>query len=183
MSFAELHADALTVLQRWHPADPAQESLRQAYISYLLGMPDAMARSCAPGHLTASAVVIDPSRAATLLTLHPRIGRWVQLGGHCEPDDDGLRAAAEREAREESGIEDLRVSALPLQLDVHPLTCSGGVPTRHLDVRYLVVTSPGAEPVISDESDDLLWFEFDRLPSGLDASTLALIDAARRAIG
>lgn len=183
MSFDDLRTDALGVLERWRPAEPGQESLRQAYISYLLGMPDAMSRSCAPGHLTASVVVVDPGRDATLLTLHPRLGRWVQLGGHCEPDDTGLRAAAEREGREESGIADIRVSELPLQLDVHPLTCSGGVPTRHLDVRYLATSPPGAEPVISEESDDLRWFPFDRLPDDLDASTLVLLDAARRALG
>ena len=29
-----------------------------------------------------------------LLTLHPRIGLWVQLGGHIEPEDGSLLAAA-----------------------------------------------------------------------------------------
>ncbi|MFV0532703.1 MAG: NUDIX hydrolase [Cumulibacter sp.] len=174
-----LHADALSTLEGWRPADAGQQALRQAYIAYLLAMPEAMQRSCAPGHLTASAVVVDVARRATLLTLHPRLGRWVQLGGHCEPEDATLRGAALREASEESGIDGLRIDPLPLQLDVHPLTCSGGVPTRHLDVRYLVQAPPYAEAVISAESDDLLWFSFDELPDGLDASTLALIAAAR----
>lgn len=178
MSGTALHADALATLHDWRPADPDQDALRHAYISYLLAMPAAMARSCAPGHLTASAVVVDPARRATLLTAHPRIGRWVQLGGHCEPEDATLQAAALREAREESGIEQLSIDPLPLQLHVHPLTCSGGVPTRHLDVRYLVIAPAYAEAVISDESDDLRWFGFDELPEDLDASTVTLIAEA-----
>jgi hypothetical protein len=38
-----------------------------------------------------------------LLTLHPRLGRWVQLGATCEPSDVDILAAARREAVEESG--------------------------------------------------------------------------------
>lgn len=177
-----LHADALATLQAWAPTDPGQDALRHAYISYLLAMPDAMQRSCAPGHLTASAVVVDPARSATLLTLHPRIGRWVQLGGHCEPEDVTLQSAALREATEESGIAGLSIAGAPLQLDVHPLTCSGGVPTRHLDVRYLVTAPEYAQEAISDESDDLQWFAFDDLPDGIDESTRLLIAAAAAAL-
>lgn len=178
MSFGELHADARSVLGAWRPADPSQEALRQSYLAFLDARCDAMQRDCAPGHLTASVVVVDRSRRATLLTLHPRIGRWVQLGGHCEPEDRTLAAAAEREGREESGIAELRIADQPLQLDVHPITCSGGVPTRHLDVRYLAWASDGAQEGISDESDDLRWFCFDALPAGLDEATRRLLELA-----
>ncbi len=47
---------------------------------------------------------------------------------------------------------------------MHPVTCSLGVPTRHLDVRYLVRAPAGAVPRISDESDDLRWWPLDALP-------------------
>ena len=178
-----LHADARAVIAalggagRPH-ASPADEAVREAYLGYLLARPDAMWRSCVSGHLTASTVVVDPSRDAVLLTLHPRLGRWVQVGGHCEPQDATLLAAARREAVEESGIAALTMDPVPIHLDVHPVTCSLGVPTRHFDVRFLAVTPPGAEPVISEESLDLRWFGWDDLPAGTE-SLRPLLAAAR----
>jgi 8-oxo-dGTP pyrophosphatase MutT (NUDIX family) len=124
-----------------------------------------MARSCAPGHLTASTVVLDAAGDHVLLTLHPRVGRWLPLGGHCE-DDPSLADAALREAVEESGIPGLVLDPEPVHLDVHALTCSLGVPTRHFDVRYVAVAPAGAEPVRSEESHDLRWWPVDALPEG-----------------
>src|SRR5882724_1806769 len=150
-----LHANALALLGDWRPDDHGQESLRQAYLGFLNAREDACARSCAAGHVTASAVVLDATGSNVLLTLHPRVGRWLQLGGHCEPSDAGLVEAALREATEESGIDGLSIDPTPVHLDVHPITCSLGVPTRHFDVRFAVHAPVGAQPVRSDESDDL----------------------------
>ena len=161
-----LHAEAVATLGSWPAPDRGQEALRQAFLGFLAAREDACHRSCAAGHLTASALVLDHSGRRVLLTLHPRVGRWLQLGGHCEPGDPSLVGAALREATEESGIAGLRIGDRPVHLDVHPVTCSLGVPTRHFDVRYVVHAPPGAEPVRSDESDDLRWWPVDALPAG-----------------
>ncbi|MBE8523658.1 NUDIX hydrolase [Amycolatopsis sp. H6(2020)] len=161
-----LHADAVATLSSWRPAVAAQESLRQAFLGFLAAREDSCRRSCAAGHLTASAVVLDHTGTRVLLTLHPRVGRWLQLGGHCEPSDASLAGAALREATEESGMPGLRISPEPVHLDVHPITCSLGVPTRHFDVRFAVHAPAGSEPVRSAESDDLRWWPADALPAG-----------------
>ncbi|ASO22513.1 8-oxo-dGTP pyrophosphatase MutT (NUDIX family) [Actinoalloteichus hoggarensis] len=164
-----MHADTVAVLSAWQAPNAEQESLRQAFLAFLASSPDACRREYAPGHVTASALVLDATGRSTLLTLHPRVGRWLQLGGHCEPEDTGLRAAALREAEEESGIRGLRIDPTPLHLDVHGLTCSGGAPTRHFDVRYLVRAPAGARAVRSAESVDLQWWPVDGLPSNVDS--------------
>ena len=172
-----LQADALSTLDKWRPASAAQESLRQAFLGFLAARSDSCARSCEAGHLTASAVLLDADSSHVLLTLHPRVGRWLQLGGHCEPSDGSLAEAALREAREESGIDGLRIEPEPVHLDVHPITCSLGLPTRHFDVRFAVHAPRGAEPVRSDESDDLRWWPVSALPPG-SADLAELIKAA-----
>ena len=79
-------AAAAAELRAWSAADDEQDALRHALLAFLDARPDdACDRSCVPGHLTASALVLDAAGERTLLTLHPRVGRWIQLGGHCEP--------------------------------------------------------------------------------------------------
>jgi 8-oxo-dGTP pyrophosphatase MutT (NUDIX family) len=111
--------------------------------------------------------VLDHTGERVLLTLHRKGGFWGQLGGHCEPQDDTLAAAALREATEESGIDGLRlVGDAPVDLDRHALSTAFGTCGEHLDVRYAVVAPPGSEPVVSDESDDVAWFSVDQFSAG-----------------
>lgn len=175
--FAALHADATAVLSGWTPGEPEQRVLREEYLQFLREHPDAMSRTCRIGHLTSSALVMDESRERVLLTLHPKVGRWLQLGGHNEAGDGTIRAAAHREAVEEGGIADVTVLGAPLRLDRHPVPCGGSM-SVHLDVQYLALVPVGSTPVMSTESDDLRWFDLDALPEPLDASVRALIDAA-----
>lgn len=163
-----LHASAVRILTDWRAPDPAQDSLRHAVLSFLAARPDACERACVPGHITASALVVDHTGTQTLLTLHPRFGRWLQLGGHCEPGDADVPAAALREATEESGISGLSIDPELAALHVHPVTCSLGVPTRHLDMQFIVRAPAGAEIACSDESLDLRWWPLDSLPEGTD---------------
>ena len=161
---AAVHADARAVLGRWRTPGRELDSVRQALLAYLDARPDACSRSCAPGHLTASALVLDATGEHALLTLHPRVGAWLQLGGHIEPGDPSLAGAALREASEESGISGLVVDPEPVHAEVHALTCSLGVPTRHLDVRFVANAPAGAVESISEESLDLRWWPRSELP-------------------
>lgn len=175
-----LHASAVDILTDWTAPDPAQDSLRHAVLAFLAARPDGCLRACVPGHVTASALVLDHTRRHAVLTLHPRFGRWLQVGGHCEPDDTDVVAAALREAREESGIDGLVIDPRLAAVHVHPVTCSLGVPTRHLDLQFLVYAPEGAQITRSDESLDLKWWPLDALPADTDFGLTQLAAAARR---
>ena len=170
----------IETLTGWQAPVFAQEALREAVLAFVLGRDDACLRECVPGHVTASALVIDATGTQALLTLHPRLGRWVQLGGHCESGDGHIVAAAQREAIEESGIEDLSMDSNLIALHVHPITCSLGVPTRHLDLQFVAHAPPGSEIEISDESVDLRWWPLDALPLNSDHAVAQLASLARR---
>lgn len=173
---------AIALLFDWQAPDPAQDSVRHAVLAFLLARDDACRRECVPGHVTASALVLDDSGRRVLLTLHPRLGRWVQLGGHCDDGDDDIAAAALREATEESGVTGLRLAPELAAIHVHPVTCSLGVPTRHLDLQFVAHAPPGAQIAISDESMDLQWWPADALPEDAD-DALAYLVARASSVG
>lgn len=157
-----------------------QDALRHSYLAFLASATDACLRSSVRGHLTGSVIVFDASLSYVLLTLHPRVGSWLQLGGHCEESDETIHDAAAREAWEESGIPDLRVTEMPVRLDTHPITCSLGVPTRHLDVQFAALTRPtsdGLPPAVrrSEESTDLAWWPVHDLPDNAGAGMTVLV--------
>ena len=62
-------------------------------------------RQFTPGHITCTAVVLDPRRERVLLMFHHRLLRWLLPGGHCEGDDTSISGVARREAIEETGVE------------------------------------------------------------------------------
>ncbi|QBI52650.1 NUDIX hydrolase [Streptomonospora litoralis] len=178
MSLAELHARARSELETWTAPDAAQDELRRAYLEHLDRHADAVSRDCLPGHLTASAAIVDPDGTSAVLTLHAKIGKWLQTGGHCEEGDTSLSTAALREAVEESGMSGLRLLPGPLRLDRHRVGCGGG--TWHLDVQYAVVAAGADAPLSRDaaESADLGWFPVEDIPEPTDDACRLLVRAA-----
>ncbi len=120
-----------------------------------------------PGHFTGSALVVSPDLSQVLLTLHAKLGMWLQLGGHADGDMNLLSVAA-REVYEEAGLNTAKPLAfLPNQpdfylfdVDCHLVPAIGKEPAHHhFDARFLFVADPNERLQITEESKDLRWFD------------------------
>jgi 8-oxo-dGTP pyrophosphatase MutT (NUDIX family) len=138
------------------PGDAAHEAHRATILAFIDARPDALSRTCGPGHLTSSALVVDAAAERVLLLEHRKLRRWFQPGGHADGEANLARSAL-REATEESGIEGLTVFGPAIDLDVHAVRPPGEAEHLHLDVRYLVVAPPGAVAAHNHESTGQRW--------------------------
>lgn len=168
-------------LADWAAPSSSQEELRRLFAEHVDASQDGWARSHRGSHLTASSLVCAPAQHQVLLTLHAKIGRWLQTGGHLEGDDPSLEHAALREAREESGLTELGLDPAPLLLSKHALSC-GGQRTFHLDVQFLGMVEAPLTPTYGSESLDVSWYDWRSLPT-VDESVSDLVQAAASRLG
>jgi 8-oxo-dGTP pyrophosphatase MutT (NUDIX family) len=92
-----------------------------------------------PGHFTASACVLSPDAVSILLVHHKRLDRWLQPGGHIDPEDGSAIDAARREVVEETGVALADTDPELLDIDIHPIPSGKGEPRhRHFDLRFLL---------------------------------------------
>ncbi len=120
------------------------------------------------GHATASAVLRNP-KGEILLIEHRALQRWIQPGGHLEPDDCDLRSAALRELSEEAGINPAAVAFTgtdPIHIDCHPIPESPakGEPAHlHLDFRFLFTADLDFGTLQTEEVTGAAWRPVDDL--------------------
>lgn len=171
---------ALAAVRRARIA-PDAEHHRAHLLGFCSAHPDALHRSCAAGHLTGSAAVLEAGTGRIALLLHAKIGRWLQPGGHADGEAD-LALVSLTEAAEETGIAGLRVVVPAVDVDVHVFDAPTDPRHLHFDLRHLVVAPSGAVLDANHESHDLRWFGPDELgPLDLDAGTHRLVRQATRA--
>jgi 8-oxo-dGTP pyrophosphatase MutT (NUDIX family) len=160
-------------------------AVRRQVLDFLDVHPDALQRTCTAGHLTASALVVDPADERFVVLHHRKLDRWLQPGGHADGDGD-LAAVALREATEETGLADLVLRLPAIDLDVHEVEPPGEAPHLHLDLRFKVLAPVGAAdrgaPPGNDESHAVRWVTAADLDGlGADASLRRLVARALEA--
>lgn len=175
-------------LQSCQPADAAEAQHLRRIREFVARHANPFDRRIREGHLTGSALVVSASGRKTLLLQHRKLERWLQPGGHADPQETSGEAVALREAREETGIDGLRLhpsAPRPLDVDVHAIPACHDEPAHeHLDLRYLLV-APDEAPLAQSaaESRDLRWFRWDELARlDLDPGLLRALGKARRLV-
>ena len=178
-------ASLYEALQKFAEKHPEQRETADRMLSFVSSTPDCFKRAHAEGHMTGSAWLINPAGNKALLTLHHKLQRWMQTGGHADGDPDTLRVAL-REAEEESGISGiLPESAEIFDIDIHliPARPAKGEPAHyHYDVRYLL-RAPHEDFAISEESDALAWWTEQDFATRTDELDEAVRRMARRYFG
>ena len=156
-------------IQNYIPVNEQEETDKRILLNWLAGSEDISIRENLIGHLTASAWVVNPDRTHVLMAYHKIYDSWAWLGGHADGNWN-LSQVAAKEAREESGIEDLTLlSDRPVSLEI--LTVSGHekrgkyVPCHlHLNLTYLFEADPAQSlQVNADENSGVAWLEMDKL--------------------
>jgi 8-oxo-dGTP pyrophosphatase MutT (NUDIX family) len=174
--------DHLRALLDAHPPADDREAVFVDRVRRLLEVPgDPFSRHhFTPGHVTASCFVLSPERDALLLVFHGKLHRWLQPGGHVDPGDADVIAAARREAAEEVGLPELRLAdgERLLDVDVHDIPALKGEPPHaHFDVRLLFV-APHRRFRAGSDARDARWVPLDQVR--LEESDESVMRAVRK---
>jgi len=114
----------------------------------------------APGHVTATGLVLHPDGEQMAMVFHARLERWLLPGGHVQEIDRDIFAAAAREVSEETGL--AVDGGEIIGVDVHgiPPKIRNGVVLepyhQHHDI-LIGFAAKGTEMILSEESRDLGW--------------------------
>ena len=144
-----------------------QEERDKKLLLEWLSEPDVFERKNERAHFTASAWVVNPERTKVLMIYHNIYDSWAWMGGHADGEEN-LFAVAEREAKEESGITDIKAISEEIA-SVEILTVSGHekhgkyVPSHlHLNATYFFEAPEEQElSVKPDENSGVMWIELD----------------------
>lgn len=163
---------------RW----PGEAATAAQFETFLHAHADAFERGNHAGHFTGSAWLVSGDGTRVLLMHHRKLDRWLQPGGHADGDPDLARVAL-REAREETGLADLRVEGGIFDIDRHciagrlPVACPDGPRSPvafapgergsaarahepqhwHYDVRYVLRAGADESYIGNAESHALAW--------------------------
>lgn len=154
-------------VEAYIPFNEQEAADKAALLSLLRENTDISRRDNLTAHLTASAWVVNPERNKVLMAYHNLYNTWAWLGGHADGNFD-LAAVAKKEAREESGLTDVRLASEEI-LSLEILTVDGHekkgkyVPSHlHLNVTYLLEADSNAPIQIKeDENSQVGWIDFD----------------------
>ena len=147
------------LLARYRPEGDAETADVQRVRALVRAADDPWLRSL-PLHVTGSGLIVHPGSGRVLLRWHQRQQAWLQVGGHGDPGESDPLAITLREAREETGLADLKpwpddgLRHVAI-VDVPP---GKGEPAHeHADLRFFLATGDPDAARAENEDAPLRW--------------------------
>lgn len=153
-------------IEKYVPVNEQEQNDKEIILEWI-SEPGVFTRENKKAHFTASAWVVNPERTKVLMIYHNIYDSWAWMGGHADGEED-LFKVAEKEAKEESGISELKpVSDEILSLEV--LTVSGHEKKGkyvsshlHLNLTFLFEAPENQELFVKpDENSGVMWIDMD----------------------
>ncbi len=100
-----------------------------------------------------------------LLIHHVKLDKWMQPGGHIELGDSSFLEASIREAKEETGLQDLSVVSQNIfDIDIHAIPAKNHEKEHfHYDVRYFLQAKNNNITIDTAEVHNAKWIAIDDL--------------------
>lgn len=158
-----------TVIAGYVPTCEQEERDQALMLSFMDQHEDCLTRDNCIAHFTSSAWVVNPARDKVLMVYHHIYDSWSWTGGHADGDAD-LVNVAYREAKEETGIESLKlIQKEPVSLEV--ITVDGHVKREkyvsshlHMNLTYLFEADESqALHIKADENSGVAWIPIEAL--------------------
>ena len=161
--------DLVRTISEYVPYDEAEARDKELMLYALAHFPDVLTRENPVCHFTASNWITNPARDKILMVYHNIYDHWAWTGGHADGDPD-LRAVALREAREETGLRELRplydgiFSIQALTVDHHIKRGRYVASHLHLDCCFLWEADEDAPlRAKADENAGVRWVPIDEV--------------------
>lgn len=162
------YLDTLEMIKKYIPSCVEEEKDKEEFIWLLENYQEkAFLRTNNFGHITSSSIVVDKKRKYMLMCFHNIYKSWAWLGGHADGNCN-LQDVARREAKEETGIDDLKLlkddfSSIEI-LAVDPHFKNGKYVSSHLHYNVTFLYEGDMTKAIKikeDENSLVKWIKID----------------------
>ena len=169
---------AIEALEPWNDQERRDRELLLAALDRL---DTPLTRDNPFAHFTASSWIVNPARTHVLMAWHNIYRTWAWTGGHSDGDSD-LLAVALREAREETGVEQIRpvtgdiCSVEILPVNAHVKRGQFVSAHLHLNVTYLL-EADDAQPLRPkpDENSAVAWLPLSEAADNKEEPFMAVV--------
>lgn len=156
-------------IENFVPFNEQEKADKEMMLEYMNTFKDVLTRENKMCHFTASSWIVNKERTKVLMIYHNIYQSWAWTGGHSDGDENLLHVAL-KEAKEETGVKNLKVLDKDIySLEIITVDChikrGEFVPSHlHLDCCYLFEADENeALRIKEDENSGVKWIDINKV--------------------